>query len=187
MIERADQTSRLLDVKFAQGPGGSASAARAADPADDFVFWSTILRTVGAYQVFHRLETGSADPERVARFLALNPGHPRSIGFCAREIGDALQMLRGGFQLMRANACLEACEILMEGLQAAGRDTQLLGRLHEFNDWVQRTLIQLANEIAVAFFRAEPLERPAAEPPRPKKKGKRQSQTQSQGEGQKQS
>jgi uncharacterized alpha-E superfamily protein len=165
MVERADQTSRLLDVKFAQ----NATAKHTTDSADDFVFWSTILRTVGAYQVFHRLEPNNATPERVARFLALNPSHPRSIGFCAREIGDALQMLRSGFRLPQANAALEACELLMEGLQAAGRDAALLGKLHDFNDWVQRTLIDLSGEIAVAFFRAPP--------PEPKQS---QSQSQSQ-------
>ena len=186
MIERADQTSRLLDVKFARGPGSGATAARAADPADDFLFWSTILRTVGAYQVFHRLEPASADPERVARFLAFNPSHPRSIGFCAREIGDALQMLRSGFRLSKSNACLEACEVLMEGLQAAGRDAELLGRLHGFNDWVQQALIGLTAEIGKAFFRAPEPVRPAAapEPELPKKKlkkskGQTQGQTQS--------
>ncbi len=152
MIERADQTSRVLDVKFAQ----NATAARAVDPADDFLFWATILRTVGAYQVFHRLEPANADPERVARFLVLNPSHPRSIGFCAREIGDALQMLRGGFRLTTANACLEAHEILMQGLQAAGRDTGLLDRLHAFNDWVQHVLIKLSSDIGAAFFLAPP-------------------------------
>lgn len=165
MIERADQTSRLLDVKFAQG----ATVKRTTNSADDFVFWSTILRTVGAYQVFHRLEPNNANPERVARFLALNPSHPRSIGFCAREIGDALQMLRSGFRLPRASAGLEACEILMGGLQAAGRDTELLGRLHEFNDWVQRTLINLSAEIGSAFFRAPPAERtPKSSSPAPR-------------------
>ncbi len=105
-------------------------------------------------------------PERVARFLAFNPSHPRSIGFCAREIGDALQMLRSGFRLPRASAGLEACEILMGGLQAAGRDTELLGRLHEFNDWVQRTLIDLSAEIGSAFFRAPPAERTPESPSR---------------------
>jgi uncharacterized alpha-E superfamily protein len=173
MIERADQTSRLLDVKFAQG----ATTARTTDSADDFVFWSTILRTVGAYQVFHRLEPNNANPERVARFLALNPSHPRSIGFCAREVADALQMLRSGFRLPQVSASLEACEILMEGLQAAGRDTGLLERLHDFNDWVQRTLIDLSTEIGTAFFRTPPsaLQSAASEPP-----AQSQSQTQSQ-------
>jgi uncharacterized alpha-E superfamily protein len=177
MIERADQTSRLLDVKFAQ----STTAA-----SDDFLFWSTILRTVGAFQVFHRLEQGTADPERVARFLAFNPGHPRSIGFCAREIGDALHMLRAGFQLTKASRCLETCEVLMEGLQKAGRDAELLVRLHGFNDWVQRTLIDLTSDIGSAFFRAAPRERPTDPPPQPappKKTSKRQQQSQGGADG----
>ena len=190
MIERADQTSRLLDVKFAQ-------STTAAD--DDFLFWSTILRTVGAFQVFHRLEQGNADPARVARFLAFNPSHPRSIGFCAREIGDALHMLRAGFHLSKASGALETCDVLMEGLQKAGRDAELLGRLHGFNDWVQRTLIDLTGDIGSAFFRA-PLREGPAEPPQPepeKTTGRRQtqrqggdegpSQSQSQGQNQKQS
>jgi uncharacterized alpha-E superfamily protein len=150
MIERADQTSRLLDVKFAQ----NLTTTSPADPADDFVFWSTILRTAGAYQVFHRLEPERASPERVARFLILNPSHPRSIGYCAREIGDALNMLRAGFNLSRASACLEDCEKLMGGLQAAGRDTKLADHLHGFNDWIQRALIELNGDISTAFFQA---------------------------------
>ena len=178
MIERADQTSRLLDVKFAQG----ATAPRAADPADDFLFWSTILRTAAAFQVFHRLEPASPDPERVARFLVLNPSHPRSIGFCVREIGAALQLLRSGFHLSTANASLEACEVLMEGLLSAGRDSSLPVRLHEFNDWVQRELIELTSAIATAFFRA-PLPEPPASPERPvKRKGKKPRQSQVQGQ-----
>ena len=151
MLERADQTSRLLDVKFAQG----ATAARPADPSDDFVFWSTILRTAAAYQVFHRLEASGADPERVARFLILNPSHPRSIGFCVREIDECLQNLRSSFRLSQANKCLEACEIMMEGLQSAAHDTALSSNLHAFNDWVQRSLSTLTDTIASAFFNAQ--------------------------------
>jgi uncharacterized alpha-E superfamily protein len=146
LIERADQTTRLLDVKFAQ----SASAAR--DGADEFVFWATILRTASAYQAFRRLDAGSADPQRVVRFLILSPMHPRSIGFCAREMQHALQDLRAGFRLHRANTALETCEVLMEGLQAAASDRWLEGRLHEFNDWVQRSLIALSEDIHASFF-----------------------------------
>jgi len=83
----------------------------------------------------------------------------------------------------------------MEGLQAAGRDTELLGRLHGFNDWVQRSLIDLTADIGAAFFRAPPPEQPADPPPLqpapPKKTSKRRKQTQgqdqSQSQGQKQS
>ena len=65
--------------------------------------------------------------------------------------------------------------MLMEGLQTAGRDRELLGRLHEFNDWVQRTLIDLTAEIGSAFFRAPPRERPADPPPQPAAEEDRQA------------
>ncbi len=187
LIERADQTSRLLDVKFAQ----ASIAPKSADPADEFVFWSTILRTAAAYQVYHRLEQGAAEPERVARFLILNPSHPRSIGYCAREINDALQMLRSSFNLSAANQGLEACEVMMEGLQAAGRDKALAARLHDFNDWVQATLNLLTSAIDSAFFRPTVPELPsdaAAVDENGARKTKRQSgKTPGQKQGQQQS
>ncbi len=152
MIERADQTSRLLDVKFAQ----VTAAGPSPDPANEFVFWTTILRTAAAYQVYHRLETAGAEPERVARFLILNPSHPRSIGFCVREISEALHTLRGAFHLSKAAGALEACEVLMEGMQTAGTDPKLSSRLHAFNDWVQGALIGVTNSVEKAFFVTSP-------------------------------
>ena len=95
-------------------------------------------------------------PERVARFLIQDAAHPRSISFCAHEIGEALQTLRGTFQLAKAGDCLEPFERLMEGLQAASADPRLARNLHGFNDWVQRKLNDLVVEISGAFFGAAP-------------------------------
>ena len=175
LIERADQTSRLLDVKFAQ----SATSGHSHDAADEFVFWSTILRTAAAFQVFHRLETKGADRERVARFLILNPSHPRSIGFCAREIGESLHTLRSNFHLSQAGDCLEACEVLMEGLQAAAADPNLPHRLHEFNDFIQRTLFGLTDAIGKAFFQMQPPGTPAQSPRKSGRAKQKQKQQQS--------
>lgn len=177
LIECADQTSRLLDVKFAQG----ATTGRSHDPSDDFVFWSTILKTAAAYQVFRRLEPQGIDPEHVVRFLILNPNHPRSIGFCAREIGEALHVLRRNFHLTRANACLEACDVLMEALATAGAEKDLPNKLHEFNDFVQRMLFELTDAISKAFFQIDlsmmPME--AGSKSKSKKPSQRQEQSQS--------
>jgi uncharacterized alpha-E superfamily protein len=154
LVERADQTSRLLDVKFAQARAGALQH----DPSTEFVFWSTILRTAAAYQVFQRLEQERVEPERVARFLILNSGHPRSVAFCVHEIADALHHLRGTFHLPRSNAALEACEVLNEGLLAASRDKTLATHLHAFNDWIQSSLITLTGAIDTAFFSNGPVE-----------------------------
>ena len=175
LIERADQTSRLLDVKFAQG-----SSLRSADPSDDFVFWSTILRTAAAYQVFHRLEAGRASPDRVARFLINNLGHPRSIGFCVQGMSDALHLLRATFRLPKASAALECCEVLQDGLQAVPNDAQLIDHLHTFNDWVQQRLIVLTEDIAAAFFRPVPRDVTAAATADAAPPSQTQSQTQKQ-------
>lgn len=177
MVERADQTSRLLDVKFAQ----MATAGRAADTGDDFVFWSAILRSAAAYQVFRRHNPSLIEPEQVARFLLLDPRHPRSIGYCVREIADVLQQLRGAFHLTGANAAMERCELMMEGLQAAGRDRELLQRLHDVNEWVQLSLMNLTDTIATRFFRRSVPQTASAEevPPVPVSGGATQSQSQS--------
>jgi uncharacterized alpha-E superfamily protein len=189
LIERADQTSRLLDVKFAQ----NRATGDPTNSDNEFVFWSTILRTAAAYQVFNRLQPASAAPESVARFLILNPSHPRSVGYCVREIVEALNILRGSFRLTGANSCLEHCDGLLEGLQVAGMDARLPDNLHGFNDWVQGSLIELSTRISASFFQtppriatpvAQPTSRANTEAPdggsQPPKSGSSQTQTQSQ-------
>lgn len=148
IIERADQTSRLLDVKAAQ----AALRATPRDPWGEFLFWGTILRTASAYQTFRRLDRGNGEAERVVRFLVLNPGHPRSIAFCVREIESVLQELRCGFNLPRVDEALESCTRLTRGLAAADADHQLERRLHDINDWIQRSLIKLTQDISTSFF-----------------------------------
>ena len=180
LIERADQTSRLLDVKFAQ----RATAAHWADSADDFVFWSTILRTAAAYQVFRRLEPIGGDPQRVARFLIRNTRHPRSVAFCVREIREALRELHATFQLSKAAAAERTCIKLLDELRAIPTAGQPLDQLHTFNDWVQRHLMILTEDIGAAFFRPSV---PDAVPPQPTERPEStQSQTRTQGQTQRQ-
>jgi uncharacterized alpha-E superfamily protein len=177
LVERADQTSRLLDVKFAQ----STTSSKTRDQSNDFVFWSTILRTAAAYQVFHRLEPRGADLERVSRFLIFNPSHPRSLGFCVREIGESLHTLRHSFRLSQANKCLEECEVMMEGLHEMGRHAELAEHLHDFNNWVQTSLGTVTDTLSTAFFTR-------SRPDAPQKDATpSQSQTQNQTQGQTQS
>lgn len=180
LIERADQTSRLLDVNFAL----DASAARSVDPSNEFVFWSTILRTAAAYQVFHRLESNAADRERVARFLIFNPSHPRSIGFCVREMSEALNILRHSFRLGKVRRCMERCEVMMDSLQAAGRDPALADHLHEFNDTVQQSLYSITDSIRDAFFTRVAAAPPAASAAAPTQAPQQTQTTQSQSQSQ---
>ena len=176
LVERADQTSRLLDVKFAQ----SGTVFRSPDPSADFVFWSTILRTAAAYQVFHRLESAGADPQRVAHFLIRNSRHPRSITYCVREIREALRELHATFHLAKAASAEKTCIKLLDELRAIPATGQPLVQLHDFNDWVQRHLMMLTEDIAAAFFRPSIPEPGPSTPDAPRQDQQSQSQTQGQ-------
>lgn len=180
MIERADQTSRLLDVKFAQ----LATAASDSGPIADTTFWSLILRSAAAYQAFRRHEPHGADPSRVARFLLVNASQPRSVTYCAREIQRVLQELRSGYQLRQTRRSLEQVEVLLEGLQRAAHDPDLVNRLHAINDWLQQRLIELTSELTATFFSLEPAAGSAGSPSSPPAQTSKQSQSQTQSKSQ---
>jgi len=167
MIERADQTSRLLDVKFAQ----LATAGEAAGAVADTTFWALILRSAAAYQAFRRHEPRGADPARVAHFLLTNASQPRSVAYCVIAIQSVLEDLRRLYGLRQAVKGLELVHGLEGGLQAAANDPQLVSRLHAVNDWLQQRLIELTSELSATFF--------ALEPPKPRAM-QIQSQTQTQ-------
>ncbi|HUS98096.1 MAG TPA: alpha-E domain-containing protein [Hyphomicrobiaceae bacterium] len=152
LVERADQTSRLLDVRFAQI---RESGIEGMERLGDFGFWSVLLRASAAHQAYLRTHGGRREPELVARFLILDTAQPRSVTFCANEMDRVLNELRSASRLRVASRTLEQIDILREQLVRANSDKQLVEGLHTFNDAVQRQLIQLSSELSYAFFGAE--------------------------------
>ncbi len=147
-VERADQTSRLLDVRFAQQQTGLAGDAG----RDDFTFWTILLRAASAYHAYRRIFQRHIDPKEVARFLIFDARLPRSLAYCLIEIQAMIELLRRNFGLRHAAAAAEQAETVILGLEAAGKDDHLLESLHRFNDWVQLGLMNLTDELGQAFF-----------------------------------
>lgn len=148
MIERADQTSRLLDVKFAQ----LATDSQAVPKIADATFWALVLRSAAAYQAFHRAEQRGTDPNRVARFLLINASHPRSISHCVDQILRVLGELYANYHLTRVRSAQEQSAAMMGILRAAADDMLLLAHLHGINDKLQRGLIALTENLGIEFF-----------------------------------
>jgi uncharacterized alpha-E superfamily protein len=146
-IERADQTSRLLDVQFAQRATGMETS-----PEQAAGLWNALLRSASAYHAYRRAHASGLDPAAVARFLIFDNRLPRSIAFCAGEIQRMVTQLRGEFRLRNAQRAFERVETFLGDLQNARRDEGLLTRLHQFNDWVQSELMALTAELGNAFF-----------------------------------
>ena len=125
-IERADNTARILDVKYhlllpeAEGIGGSL----------DYFQWTTILREVSALTAYHWVYRQSVKPWLVADLLILNRQMPRSLANCYEILVRHLDLIADSYgrrgQSQRIASDVEA------RLSAARIDTIFAGGLHEF-------------------------------------------------------
>ena len=156
-IERADQTSRLLDVKVAQVTAQNGHIHTDAESMADAEFWKLLLHSFEAYHAFQRTKSGHLDPKKVADFLMFNQSFPRSLTHCIGEIQDMLKDLYLGFHLRHVAQSYEEVELLLYELEAASRDPYLHMRFHGFNDKVQNHLMAITNSLGQSFFGHEDL------------------------------
>lgn len=88
-IERADNTARIIDVKYyALLPAPSFVGSRL-----DNVQWETLLRSVSAHRSFRWAGDGGYNSTNIASFLILDRRMPRSLAFCIKYIENALLRL----------------------------------------------------------------------------------------------
>ncbi|WP_180966923.1 alpha-E domain-containing protein [Cohaesibacter celericrescens] len=149
-IERADQTSRLLDVKVAQ-----VAAQHKFQPSEttaDPEFWKLLLHSFEAYHAFQRTESGHLDPKKVANFLMFNKSFPRSLTHCIGEIKNMLNDLDDEFDLNHVEQSYKEVEMLMNELNGASKDPDLQQKFHGFNDKVQNHLIAVTSSLGSSFF-----------------------------------
>ena len=90
-LERADNTARLIDVKFQAVESDFFGAASEADQELDFYHWSAILRSVSGFEVYRKVYRAVITPERVAELLILRPDMPRSLVACMNEVVNNLK------------------------------------------------------------------------------------------------
>ena len=135
-LERADNTARLLDVKFHAVPseyfGATQSQTQSQDNARDvefdFYHWSAILRSVSGFEVYRKAYRNVIKPEKVAELLILRADMPRSLAACMHEVVTNLRMVaneQSGKTLRRAGR-------LQADLQYGRIDEILATGLHAF-------------------------------------------------------
>jgi uncharacterized alpha-E superfamily protein len=92
-LERADNTARLLDVKFHAVESDFYGAASEADQEYDFYHWSAILRSVSAFEIYRKVYRDVIKPEQVAELLILRADMPRSLHASVTEMVNNLAMV----------------------------------------------------------------------------------------------
>jgi uncharacterized alpha-E superfamily protein len=156
-IERADQTTRLLDIKYHHLLPSPAAVGSRIDVAQ----WDAVLRSVAAHHAYLRVVPGGVAPTGVAGFLLLHPRFPRSVAFCVSEADRLLGILRTRDGLPGGAGAAAELGRLRAGLGATTVEEVIAGGLHEYLDGVQRCLIRVTDGLAADFFRRRPPPEPA--------------------------
>ena len=148
-IERADQTTRMLDIKYTALLPRGAEEKRVAELTQ----WNAILRGAAGYHAFKRYARAQFSAEDVVQFLLRDPSSPRSALLCVRRIESHLDDLRRHHGLSAVAEAMERAEVLRELLVEKPLGHILATGLHEYLDVVQIHLQALAGAIGRAFFR----------------------------------
>jgi uncharacterized alpha-E superfamily protein len=147
-LERADNTARLVDVKFHAVQSDFFGAASEKDQEYDFYHWSAILRSVSGFEVYRKVYRDVIRPERVAELLILRPDMPRSLHASMNEVVANLAMVANdeSAETQRRAGKLRAelqygniDEILANGLHAFL--TQFLDRVNELGTRISRDFL----------------------------------------------
>lgn len=154
-LERADNTARLLDVKFQALTAGKdffgvqQVQGQGAQPQEvDFYHWSAILRSVSGFEIYRKVYRNVIRPEKVAELLILRPDMPRSLAASMNEVVANLQLVanaQSGETLRRAGRLQSDLrygridEILATGLHAYL--TQFLDRVNDVGAGIGRDFL----------------------------------------------
>jgi len=147
MLERADKTSRILDVKYFIL---LRTIEDIGTPFDD-IQWAAVLRSASAFEMY-RKRHGRISPRDVVEFLLLDREFPRAIQFCLTAARDSLHAISGTplgtFRYPAERLLGQLCS----DLSFAGVDEIIDQGLHEYLDDLQGSVNQIGSGIHETFF-----------------------------------
>jgi uncharacterized alpha-E superfamily protein len=146
-LERADKTSRMLDVRHASV---SDQGGPVADRQADVLGWSAMLRSCSAWDAYKSLHGAEVQPLQVAEFLMLSEDFPRSVRFCVHQLNTALRRISGVADGRFSNDAEKHAGRLLAKLQFSAAADIFQPDLHTYIDQLQAEL----NVVGEALFQA---------------------------------
>ena len=152
MIERADKTSRILDVKYFM----LLPRADLVNTPIDNIQWAAVLRSASAFEMF-RKRHHHITPRSVAQFLIFDDKFPRSIRHCVAKAQVCLHRVTGSPPGSAHNAAERHLGRLKADLEYTDIDEVIDQGMHEYLDGLQTRLNRVDTAIGTTFFNLEPL------------------------------
>ncbi len=152
LLDRADKTSRLLDVKYyILLPDEHVIGATV-----DNIQWAALLRSASAFEMY-RKHFKQISPSKVADFLILNREFPRSVHSCLSRANESLHAISGAARNTFSNKAEQRMGRLLAELNYTLIDEIIVGGLHEFLDGLQTRLNRIDDAVFETFFTLRPL------------------------------
>ncbi len=146
LLERADKTARILDVKyFILLP-----SIRDIGTTLDELQWIALLKSASGYEMYRKCQH-RINPDSVAEFLILDRQFPRSINFCLTEAEKSLYKIAGNTAGTWQNPAERALGKLRSELEFITIEEIVAQGLHEFLDRVQTQLNEIGHRISETF------------------------------------
>jgi len=142
-LERADKTSRILDIKYHM----LLPSVEEVGGAVDAVQWSAILRSCSAFEAYHRLYVTSVNPLKVSDFLIFNDDFPRSIQFCVRELDKNLHRISGCPLGEYANNVERLSGRLLSDMKYSSIQDAFSSGLHEYLGMLQDQFVDIGKAV----------------------------------------
>jgi uncharacterized alpha-E superfamily protein len=153
LLERADKTSRILDVKY---------FLLLPQPSDvgsplDALHWGALLRSASAFEMY-RKRHGAITPAKVVEFLMLDRKFPRSVRYCLNKAERSLHGITGASLGTWTNGAERELGRLNAELSYAVTKEILARGLHEYIDDLQQRLNYVSHSVYETFFAMKPVE-----------------------------
>ena len=151
-LERADKTSRILDVKYFL----LLPSAQEVGTQFDTNQWAALLKSASALEMY-RKTYGRITPLQVAEFLILNRDFPRALRFCLMRAEQSLLAISGTPPGTHSNVAEQRIGRLRSELDYTTIQEVIDGGLHEFIDAYQAQLNLVGDAIYETFFAMKPI------------------------------
>jgi uncharacterized alpha-E superfamily protein len=154
-LERADKTSRCVDVKYFQDR--ELPAEDAAGSPLDILHWSAVLKSASAYNMF-RQQYNAITPSNIVEFLLLDKKFPRSVMYCIRQAETSLYEISGSPIGVINNQAERKIGKLRSELEFIDVQEIFDFGLHPYIDRFQVKNNEIASEVYYTFFALKPVE-----------------------------
>jgi uncharacterized alpha-E superfamily protein len=152
LLERADKTARILDVKYFY----LLPSARWVGTPLDQIQWIALLKSASAYEMYRKCQH-RITPSNVAEFLILDRQFPRSVSFCLSQVQRSLHEITSTPRGTWCNGAERAIGRLCSQLGYLTIEDVIEIGLHEFLDQMQIQINRIGDELGSTFFGLEPI------------------------------